>query len=97
MTQVYAGVPAATLDLLRRVGTPMLALAGAREPKTVHRALTEITSRAPHATARLVPRMHHVWTAEDPHLFRRVLLHWLTTREPAPGLLPPGRIARHDR
>jgi pimeloyl-ACP methyl ester carboxylesterase len=86
LTQVYEGVPAAELDGLRRTRAPILMLAGEREARTVHRALTEVTSRAPAAVARTVPRMHHVWSAEDPELFRRVLRHWLAVREPGPEL-----------
>ncbi|GAA3469404.1 hypothetical protein GCM10018965_039570 [Nonomuraea roseola] len=86
LTQVYEGVPAADLEGLRRSQTPILMLAGEREPKAVHRALAEVTSRAPKAVARTVPRMHHVWSAEDPELFRRVLRHWLAVREPGPEL-----------
>jgi pimeloyl-ACP methyl ester carboxylesterase len=87
LTQVYAGVPAADLDGLRRAETPILILAGEREPKVVHRALPEVTSRAPNAIARTVPRMHHTWSGEDPELFRHVLQHWLATGEPAPELV----------
>ncbi|WP_199433507.1 hypothetical protein [Qaidamihabitans albus] len=58
LTQVYDGVPAADLEGLRRTQTPILILAGGREPKAVHRALTEVTTRAPQAVARVVPRMH---------------------------------------
>ncbi|GAB3495774.1 alpha/beta fold hydrolase [Amycolatopsis cihanbeyliensis] len=86
LTQVYDGVPAADLEGLRRTRTPILMLAGEREPKAVHRALPEVTSRAPKAVARTVPRMRHAWSAEDPELFRRVLQHWLAMREPAPEL-----------
>lgn len=86
LTQVYEGVPAADLAGLRRAQTPILVLAGERESKAVQRALTEVTSRAPKAVARIVPRMHHAWSAEDPELFRRVLQHWLAVREPGPEL-----------
>lgn len=89
MTQVYDGVVPADLDGLRRLDAPVLALAGEKEPRSVHRALDEITSRAPHATARLAPGMHHVWSAENPELFHETLSHWLATREPSPLLLPP--------
>lgn len=93
LIQVYEGVPAADLEGLRRAPTPILMLAGEREPKAVHRALTEVTTRAPKAVARMVPRMHHAWSAEDPELFRRVLQHWLAVRKPGPELasgLQPG-------
>jgi pimeloyl-ACP methyl ester carboxylesterase len=91
LTQVYAGVPATDLDGLRRAQTPILILAGEREPKAVHRALTEVTSRAPKAVARLVPGMHHAWSAEDPELFRRVVHHWLAAGEPASELTSPAQ------
>ncbi|MGH3678947.1 MAG: alpha/beta fold hydrolase [Natronosporangium sp.] len=93
LIQVYEGVPAADLEGLRRAPTPILMLAGERESKAVHRALTEVTTRAPKAVARMVPRMHHAWSAEDPELFRRVLQHWLAVRKPGPELasrLQPG-------
>ncbi|MDA0632083.1 alpha/beta hydrolase [Nonomuraea sp. MCN248] len=87
--QVYAGVPAADLEGLRRTRAPILMLAGEREPGAVHRAQSEVTSRAPESLARTVPGVGHQWSAEDPRLFRRVLRHWLTTRQPDPCLLPP--------
>jgi pimeloyl-ACP methyl ester carboxylesterase len=71
----------------RHTQTPILMLAGERESKAVQRALTEVTSRAPKAVARVVPRMHHAWSAEDPELFRHVLHHWLARHEPASELL----------
>lgn len=88
LTQVYEGVAAADLERLRRAQTPILMLAGERETKAIHDALAEVPSRAPKAVARVVPRMHHVWSAEDPELFRRVLQHWLAMREPASELAP---------
>lgn len=88
MTQVYDGVRAADLDGLRTLTAPVLALAGEKEPRTVHHALDDILSRAPHAVVRLAPGMHHVWSAEDPELFHDVLAHWLATCEPSPALLP---------
>ncbi|MFG1947500.1 alpha/beta fold hydrolase [Nonomuraea sp. NPDC048826] len=88
LREIYGGVPAADLDGLRRTRTPILMLAGEREPKLMHRALSEVTSRAPRAVARIAPGMHHAWSGEDPELFRRVLLHWLTRGEPLPDLLP---------
>lgn len=88
LTQVCAGVPAADLEGLRPVRAPILMLAGEREPRAVHRALTEVTSRAPGAVARMVPGMGHEWSAQDPELFRRVLRHWLAVREPGPELTP---------
>lgn len=92
LTQLYAGVPAADLEGLRHTQTPILMLAGEREPQVVRRALIEVTSRAPKAVARIVPRMHHAWSAEDPELFRRVLRHWLAAREPAPELMSHPRL-----
>jgi pimeloyl-ACP methyl ester carboxylesterase len=86
LSQVYEGVPAKDLEGLRRAQTPILMLAGERESKAVQRALTEVTSRAPKAVARVVPRMHHAWSAEDPELFRHVLHHWLARHEPASEL-----------
>ncbi|MFC0624867.1 alpha/beta fold hydrolase [Kribbella deserti] len=89
LDQVYDGVAAAELDGLRRTRTPILMLAGEREPKVIRQAMTEVTSRAVNATARVAPGMHHAWSAEDPELFRRVLLHWLTSQQPAPELINP--------
>lgn len=86
--EVYAGVPAATLDGLRSLDAPLLAIAGERDARTVRAALPDIAGPAPHAFAALAPGMHHVWSAEDPALFHRVLAHWLAHAAPSPELLP---------
>lgn len=86
--EIYAGVPARELDGLRRLTAPILAIVGEQESRTFRDALDEVTSRAPHAAARLAPGMHHIWDVEDPELFHSTLLHWLTTGEPSPALLP---------
>lgn len=88
MRQVYDGVPPALLDGLRSLDAPLLAIAGERELRAVRAALPEIAGRAPRGVAALAPRMHHVWSAEDPELFHRVLAHWLARAEPSPELLP---------
>lgn len=87
MTDVYAGVER-DLDGLGGLDAPVLALAGELEPRMVKRALEGIASRAPRVTARLAPRMHHVWSAEDPELFHRVLREWLEHGRPHAELLP---------
>jgi pimeloyl-ACP methyl ester carboxylesterase len=76
--------------ILRGLDAPVLAIVGEKEPRTFRDALSEVTSRAPRAEARLVPGMHHVWSVEDPELFHDTLAHWLTTGEPSPALLPVG-------
>lgn len=88
MTQVYDGLSDTDIAGLSRASFPILAVAGEREPKLVRDSLTRITDCAPGAAARLAPRMHHVWSAEDPELFHRVLLHWLTRAEASEELLP---------
>jgi pimeloyl-ACP methyl ester carboxylesterase len=88
LREIYDGVPAATLDGLRSLDAPLLAIAGEREHRAVRAALPDIAGRAPHGTAALAPGMHHVWSAEDPDLFHRVLAHWLAHAEPSPALLP---------
>lgn len=87
VTQVYDGVASADLEGLRSASVPILALAGEREPRVVRRALTELTSRSSHVHARLVPRMHHVWSAEDPALFNDVMRAWLIEQRADPRLL----------
>lgn len=96
MTEVYDGLPDSSIEGLRAARFPVLAIAGEREPKLVRNSLIRITERAPGATARLAPRMHHVWSAEDPDLFHRVLLHWLTRAEPSSELLPVPPVSRAD-
>jgi pimeloyl-ACP methyl ester carboxylesterase len=76
--------------ILRGLDAPVLTIVGEKEPRTFRDALSEVTSRAPRAEARLVPGMHHVWSVEDPELFHDTLAHWLTTGEPSPALLPVG-------
>lgn len=88
MTQVYDGLSDADVAGLSAVRFPVLAIAGERESTLVRQSLTRITGYAPGTAARLAPRMHHVWSAEDPKLFHRVLLHWLTRAEPSEELLP---------
>ena len=88
MRQVYDGVPGHVLDGLRDLEAPLLAIAGGREPRVIRAALHDIVDRAPHGTAAIAPRMHHVWSAEDPELFHRVLRHWLTHAEASPELRP---------
>ncbi len=90
--EIYDGVPAGDLDGLRRLAAPILAIVGEEESRTVRDALDEVTSRVPHAVARLAPGMHHAWSAEDPELFHSTLAHWLTTGEPSPALLPVGAV-----
>lgn len=86
--EVYDGVRAADLDGLRAGSVPVLALAGEREPKEIRRALAELTSRSDAVTTRLVPGMHHVWSAEDPELFNDVMRTWLLEQRAEPRLLP---------
>lgn len=86
--EVYAGIPASTLDGLTTFDAPLLAIAGEQEPRMMRAALEDIAARAPRASARLAPGMHHVWSAEDPELFHRVLAHWLIHAEPSPELVP---------
>lgn len=88
MREVYAGLAPATLDGLRDVQAPTLVLAGEKEPRLVRRSMPEVASRVPGARAALVPRMHHVWSAEDPQLFHRVLSTWLRDQEPSSELIP---------
>ena len=88
MREVYDGVPAHVLDGLRGLEAPLLAIAGEREPRVVRAALDDIVGRTPHGTAAIAPRMHHVWSAEDPELFHRVLSHWLTYVAASPELRP---------
>lgn len=88
--QIYDGVPARLLDGLRDLTAPILATVGEKESRTFRDALDEVTSRVPHAAARLAPGMHHIWDVEDPDLFHTTLAHWLATGEPSPALLPVG-------
>jgi pimeloyl-ACP methyl ester carboxylesterase len=91
---LYDGVPAGDLDGLRGLTSPVLAIVGEKEPRAIRDALVEVTSRVPHAVARLAPGVHHVWDVEDPDLFHDVLAHWLTTGRPSPALLPIGARER---
>ena len=88
--EIYDGVPAGDLDGLHRLTSPFLAIVGEKEPRAIRDAMGEVTSRVPHAFARLAPGMHHVWDVEDPELFHDALAHWLTTGLPSPALLPAG-------
>lgn len=88
VAEIYDGGPALHLDGLRGLDVPVLTIAGERELRTLRDSLDEVTRRVPHAVARVAPRMHHVWSIEDPELFHTALSHWLRTGEPSPALLP---------
>lgn len=75
--QVYDGDALADLPGLRGGSVPILALAGERESRDFHLALEEFTLHSDLVAARLVPRLHHVWSVEDPELFNAVLRQWL--------------------
>lgn len=88
IAEIHDGGPAGHLDGLRRLAAPVLTIAGEKELRTFRGSLDDVTARAPHAVARVAPGMHHVWSVEDPELFRTTLAHWLHTGRPSPALLP---------
>lgn len=88
LRQVYGGLGPGALAGLASLDAPLLALAGEREPRVVRAALGDIAGPAPRGSAAIVPAMHHVWSAEDPELFHRVLAHWLEHGRPSPELTP---------
>lgn len=84
LAEVYAGgVP----EELGRVRTPLLAIAGEKEPSSVRRSLTALSAVAPGARLRLAPRMHHVWSIEDVALFEGVARSWIDRGEVDPRLI----------
>ena len=88
MGDVLGGVDPAVLEGLRALEAPVLAVAGQLESRMVRDALAEVAVRAPHTVTRLAPRMHHVWSAEDPELFHLMLRDWLDHGRPNSALLP---------
>lgn len=88
VSEIHDGSPAHHLDGLRRLDAPVLTIVGEKEPRLFRDSLDEVTTRVPHAVARIAPGMHHVWSVEDPGLFDTALSHWLRTGEPSPALLP---------
>lgn len=88
MNEVYRGMTAQTLESVRDLQAPVLAVAGEREPAVIRDSLADVARYAPAAQTALVPRMHHVWSAEDPELFHRTLRHWLETATVSPELIP---------
>lgn len=86
--QVYDGAAVADLPGLRGSDVPILALAGQRESRDFHVALEEFTLHSDRVAARLVPRLHHVWSVEDPELFNTVLRQWVMEGTPQARLVP---------
>ncbi|MEG0213333.1 MAG: alpha/beta hydrolase [Glutamicibacter sp.] len=57
---------------------PVLALAGAKEPKVVQKSFDALRARLPQVITRVVPGMHHQWNIENPILFNSVLRKWIS-------------------
>ncbi|WP_163542450.1 alpha/beta fold hydrolase [Occultella kanbiaonis] len=87
IAELYDGLPAADLEALGDADVPILGLAGERDLRPVRDALGAYP-RAANVTARLVPRMHHAWNAEDPALFNEVMRDWLTSGAVNRHLMP---------
>lgn len=59
---------------------PLLAVVGEREPRSIRASLQVIRYVVPQAEVRLVPGLHHVWSAEGDEgvdLFNETLRRWL--------------------
>ncbi|WP_350278818.1 alpha/beta fold hydrolase [Kribbella sp. HUAS MG21] len=79
---VHRDTARAMFDDVRSGGVPpyldnypgrLLLVAGERDSKVARESLRAL----PHAEARLVPGMHHVWNVEGPALFNAVVTTWL--------------------
>ncbi len=66
---------------LEKVETPILLMAGEKEPRFIHQSNCLLAERLPKAKSRIAPQMGHGWMGESPTLFNRVLKSWLTDTE----------------
>lgn len=69
--------------------SPVLVLAGAREPKVVQRSFAPLATLLPQAVTRLAPGMHHQWNIEDPVFFNAVVRRWVSEGKVHSRLVDP--------
>jgi pimeloyl-ACP methyl ester carboxylesterase len=63
---------------LRAAPNPTLFVAGGREPRATRRSNAMLAAAMWRAEARLAPRLHHGWIANDPDLHCRMVEAWIT-------------------
>ena len=68
---------------------PVLALAGAKEPKLVQKSFAALRQVLPQAETKIVPGVHHQWNIENPLLFNSVLRRWIQGQGLHPVLADP--------
>lgn len=61
---------------LGKVSTPVLVLAGEREPRLVHRSMADLVALLPAVAARRIPGGDHGWPLSQPQLFAQILEEW---------------------
>jgi pimeloyl-ACP methyl ester carboxylesterase len=80
---------------LERVHTPVLAVAGKKEPKLMQASLRDLVAAIPSAQGCLLNlpgsksfRQEHLWNLNYPELFNKALRAWLEGRPLPPELVP---------
>lgn len=63
---------------------PVLAVAAERESRSVHDALPALRAALPQLRTWIAPRVHHIWSIEDPELFARMVTTHADSGEWAP-------------
>ena len=80
---------------LERVHSPVLAVAGKKEPKMMQASLRDLVAAIPGARGCLLNlpgsksyRQEHLWNLNYPELFNRALRLWLESQPLPPELVP---------
>ena len=69
--------------------SPLLAVAGGAEAKSVLRSLADFPDQTGNGSCRVAPEVHHAWNAERPDLFTRMIHSWVAGRELPEELVAP--------
>jgi len=75
-------------DALKAINVPTLAVAGSKETGVNLRATQMIAALMPNAQGYLAPNLGHMWNAQNPQLFNRMVRAWLTDTALPDELLP---------
>lgn len=62
---------------LQKINTPLLALAGELEHRSITKSLSVLENNMPNCKAITVPKLGHAWPAQSPELFVSVVRSWI--------------------